>query len=113
MLIKCKVKPCKQGVLYIAILSSNTGVYTVCHLSYEPVNFSGYALVDDKTFEESADVVDGYLYSSKGILVPKAVLYKDYDKWRIYIPHTGLNTTFSNEPTEKNVRVFLEGLKCL
>ena len=112
MLINCKVRQWKGRVIYIAILSLNTGVYTVCHLNTESDSFSGYSLVDMNSFDVSSGVVNGYLYSDKGLLTPKAVLYRypDPDEWKIYIPHIGLNTTFPNEPTEKNVKAFLEGL---
>lgn len=110
VLINCKVRQWKGRVIYIAILSLNTGVYTVCHLNPESNAFSGYSLVDGKTFDVSSDVVNGYLYSDKGLLAPKAVLYEDYGNWRIYVPYIGLSATFPNEPTEKNVKAFLEGL---
>lgn len=112
MLINCKVRQWQGRVIYIAILSLNTGVYTVCHLNPESGAFSGYSLVDSSSFDVSSDVVNGYLYSDKGLLAPKAVLYRypDPDEWKIYVPHIGLSTTFPNEPTEKNVKAFLEGL---
>ena len=113
VLINCKVRQWQGRVIYIAILSLNTGVYTVCHLNTESDSFSGYSLVDSSSFDVSSDVINGYLYSNKGLLAPKAVLYRypDPDDWKIYIPHIGLSTTFPNEPTEKNVKAFLEGLR--
>lgn len=112
MLINCKVRQWQNRVIYIAILSVNTGVYTVCHLNTGSDSFSGYSLVDSSSFDVSSDVVNGYLYSNKGLLAPKAVLFRhpDANEWRIYIPHIGLSTTFLAEPTEKNVKAFLEGL---
>lgn len=112
MLINCKVRQWQSRVIYIAILSLNTGVYTVCYLNTESDDFSGYSLVDSSTFEVSSDVVNGYLYSDKGLLAPKAVLFRHTvaNEWRIYVPHIGLSATFPNEPTEKNVKAFLEGL---
>lgn len=110
MLINCKVRQWNGRVIYIAILSLNTGVYTVCHLNTESNGFSGYSLVDGKTFDVSSDVVEGYLYSDRGLLAPKAVLYEHFGNWRIYVPYLGLSTDFPDEPTEKNVKAFLEGL---
>lgn len=110
MLINCKVRQWKGKVTYIAILSLNTGVYTICYLNPESNSFSGYSLVDSKTFDVTSDVVIGYLYSDRGLLAPIAVIYKYHIEWRIYIPYIGLSVTFPNEPTEKNVKAFLEGL---
>lgn len=110
MLINCKVRQWNGRVIYIAILSLTTGVYTVCHLNTESNSFSGYSLVDGRTFEVSSDVVEGYLYSNKRLLAPKAVLYAHYGNWQIYVPYIGLSINFPDEPTEKNVKAFLEGL---
>lgn len=110
MLIGCKVRQWEGRVIYIAILSQTTDVYTVCHISTETDTFTGYSLVDGFTFDATSDVITGYLYSDNGVLAPKAILYRRYNEWRIYVPHLGLSTTFPNKPTDRNVKEFLEGL---
>ena len=111
MLIKCKVREWGGKVIYIGILSIQTGIYTVCHLSDEKDVFTEYQLVPADTFTYTTDTVDGYLYSKVNApLVPSAVLYKHSNEWRIYVPHIGLSTDFPDEPTENNVKAFLEGL---
>ena len=109
-LIQCKVREWGGQVKYIGILSIQTGLYTVCHVSDENDVFTGYQLVPADTFTYTTDTVNGYLYSKVNApLVPSAVLFKN-PTWKIYIPHIGLSTDFPNEPTEKNVEAFLEGL---
>lgn len=110
MLINCKVRQWQGRVIYIAILSLTTDVYTVCHVSTETDTFTGYNLVDAFTFDATSDVISGYLYTIEGVLVPKAVLYKHYNEWRIYVPYLGLSTSFPKQPTDKSVKEFLEGL---
>ena len=109
-LVSCRVREWGSKVMYVGILSIQTGIYTVCHLSDENDVFTGYQLVPADTFAYITDTVDGYLYSKVNApLVPSAVLFKK-PTWRIYIPHIGLSTDFPDEPTEKNVKAFLEGL---
>lgn len=109
-LIQCKVREWGGKVMYIGILSIQTGLYTVCHVSDENDIFTEYQLVPANTFTYTTDTVNGYLYSKvNALLVPSAVLFKN-PTWKIYIPHIGLSTDFPNEPTEKNVKAFLEGL---
>lgn len=109
-LIQCKVREWGGKVIYIGILSIQTGLYTVCHVSDEKDAFTEYQLVPADTFTYTTDTVNGYLYSKiSAPLVPSAVLFKN-STWKIYIPHLGLSTDFPDEPTEKNVEAFLEGL---
>ena len=109
-LIQCKVREWGGKVMYVGILSIQTGLYTVCHVSDENDIFTEYQLVPANTFTYTTDTVNGYLYSKvNALLVPSAVLFKN-PTWKIYIPHIGLSTDFPNEPTEKNVKAFLEGL---
>ena len=110
-LIQCKVREWGGKVIYIGILSTiQTGLYTVCHVSDENDVFTDYQLVPADTFTYTTDTIEGYLYSKVSTpLVPSAVLFKD-STWKIYIPHLGLSTDFPDEPTEKNVEAFLEGL---
>ena len=109
-LIQCKVREWGGQVKYIGILSIQTGLYTVCHVSDENDVFTEYQLVPADTFTYTTDTVNGYLYSKfNAPLIPSAVLFKN-STWKIYIPHIGLSTDFPDEPTEKNVEAFLEGL---
>lgn len=109
-LVQCRVREWGGKVMYVGILSIQTGIYTVCHLSDENDVFTGYQLVPADTFAYTTDTIEGYLYSKVSApLVPSAVLFKK-PTWRIYIPHIGLSTDFPSEPTEKNVKAFLEGL---
>lgn len=109
-LIQCRVREWRDKVIYIGILSIQTGLYTVCQVSDENDVFTGYQLVPADTFTYSTDTVEGYLYSKVSApLVPSAVLFKN-STWKIYIPHLGLSSDFPDEPTEKNVEAFLEGL---
>lgn len=109
-LIQCRVREWGGKVIYIGILSIQTGLYTVCHLSNEKDVFIEYQLVPADTFTYTTDTVNGYLYSKVSApLVPSAVLFKN-STWKIYIPHLGLSTDFPDEPTGKNVEAFLEGL---
>lgn len=109
-LIQCKVREWGGKVMYVGILSIQTGLYTVYHVSDENDVFTDYQLVPADTFTYTTDTVNGYLYSKVNApLVPSAVLFKN-STWKIYIPHIGLSTDFPDEPTEKNVKAFLEGL---
>lgn len=109
-LIQCRVREWGGKVIYIGILSIQTGIYTVCHLSNENDVFTGYQLVPADTFTYTTATINGYLYSKVNApLVPSAVLFKKLT-WKIYIPHLGLSTDFPDEPTEKNVEAFMEGL---
>ncbi len=109
-LIQCRVREWGGQVKYIGILSIQSGLYTVCHVSDENDVFTGYQLVPADTFTYTTDTVNGYLYSKVSApLVPSAILFKN-PTWKIYIPHIGLSTDFPDEPTEKNVEAFLEGL---
>lgn len=109
-LVPCKVREWGGQVKYIGILSIQTGLYTVCHLSDEKDVFTDYQLVPADTFTYTTDTINGYLYSKVNApLVPSAILFKNFT-WKIYIPHIGLSTDFPDEPTEKNVKAFLEGL---
>jgi hypothetical protein len=109
-LIQCKVREWGGKVIYIGILSIQTGLYTVCQVSNKNDVFTGYQLVPADTFTYTTDTVEGYLYSKVSApLVPSAILFKN-PTWRIYIPHLRLSSDFPNEPTEKNVEAFLEGL---
>ena len=109
-LIQCKVREWGGKVIYIGILSIQTGIYTVCNVSDENDVFTKYQLVPADTFTYTTDTVNGYLYSKVNApLVPSAILFKN-PTWKIYIPHIGLSTDFPDEPTEKNVEAFLEGL---
>lgn len=109
-LIQCKVREWGGRVMYIGILSIQSGLYTVCHVSSENDVFTEYQLVSADTFTYTTDTVNGYLYSKiSAPLVPSAILFKNHT-WKIYIPHIGLSTDFPDEPTEKNVKSFLEGL---
>lgn len=109
-LIQCKVREWGGKVMYVGILSIQSGLYTVCHVSDENDVFTEYQLVPADTFTYTTDTVNGYLYSKVyAPLVPSAILFKNFT-WKIYIPHLGFSTDFPDEPTEKNVEAFLEGL---
>lgn len=109
-LVQCRVREWRGKVMYVGILSIQTGIYTVCYLSNENDVFTGYQLIPADTFAYTTDTIEGYLYSKNNApWVPSAVLFKK-PTWKIYIPYIGLSTDFSDEPTEKNVKAFLEGL---